>query len=240
MDKLTISEYVKNEKEKSGLTITQFARLHGVSRSQMAKYLSGELDNPSLLVIAKFCNAFALNPEEFDSIINCSNPLANDLVSFSSSINHLMKSEYEVDPKKYIFDFYEKCHDRYQLHDLFEGIFPGFNSRSINGDAMMSCYASNNTEILIEAVKYRKIQKGKRKYYNNELEYTLALPFMYGSPLPKNYLILTPSESLYSFYEKGLYLQQNYNNIILLYYKNKREPKYRVINGYDFLKKNHR
>ena len=237
MEKVLISEYVNNTKNESGLTISQFANLHNVSRSQMAKYISGELDNPSLLVIAKFCRSFNMEPEQFASIIKCDNTAKDDFTSFISSVNHLMNSEYEIDPKKYIYDFFEKCHEKYHLHSLLEGSGGGYNIKSLGGDARMFCYNSSNSEILIEAVKYKKRVKGKETYYNNELDYTILKALAYGIPIVKNYLILTPSEVLFDSISINDFTHPKHNNVILLYYKHNKNPKYKLINDcYDFLK----
>ena len=69
MKKVKISEYVKNLRAESKLTVNELAKLYNLSHTQITKYESGQLDDPTVLVVSKFCKKFGLTSKEFFKII---------------------------------------------------------------------------------------------------------------------------------------------------------------------------
>ena len=238
MKKKLLSEYVKELREKSGLTANEFAKLHNVSHSQISKYESGALDSPSLVVAAKFCKNFGLSGQEFVDSIKCENPVIIDVANFTSSIEHLMGTNYELDRNKYIETFFEYAKEKHNLDKLqiMTDLHLSINTTMLDYDAC--CYDKNDNDTVIYFIPYRKVQANGYtfKYYSDFIQ-KLGIIYMEKYPLQKNYLFITPSLEAYNAFADRQYREIDDINIIVYYFKYRREPKYKVICGKDFLAK---
>jgi len=236
MKKKLLSQYVKELREKTGLTANEFAKLHNVSHSQIAKYESGALDSPSLVVASKFCKNFNISPQEYVDMIECKNPTIIDVANFTASIEHLMGTNYELDRDKYISAFFEYAKQKNHVDKLqiFKDL--DFNSMSLLVyDASM--VDKNDDNIITYFIPYRKVQSDGYtfKYYGDFIQ-KLGLIYMQKDPLIKNYLFITPSLEAFNAFADRKYREVDDVNIIIYYYKYRREPQYKVICGNDYLK----
>ena len=159
MCKKKISEFVKEKRRSSGLSLTQFAELYNVSRAQIAKYEAGTLDDPTLLVVSKFCKNFDITGQEFIEQFQFNDSISTDPDSLIYSINHLINTVFQPDVKAYIADFFKYNYERYCLHGLNNATGP--EQHMLHTDAYSSCFNRYDEHVSINAIKYKKRQIGK-------------------------------------------------------------------------------
>ena len=230
-----MSEYVKDLRAKSGLTANEFAKLHNISHSQIAKYESGALDSPSLLVIAKFCKNFNMDSVDFADQIICDNPGLDDVVSFTTSIDHLINSDYDLQTEKYIRSFFEYAKNKHSLNRLF---YNHLKLKTVDCpyNAEATCEDKVEDIVVLNYVPYKKIQKNGSAFdYYHDFTRKLGLVFMYKVDIVNKYIFITPSLDAYNAFTEREYRKLDDMNIIIYYYKYRREPQYKVICGKDFL-----
>ena len=237
MQKVLISEYVRKLRKESGLSANEFAKQHGVSHSQIAKYEDGKLDNPSLAVASKFCKNFDMTPDEFLGKIKCDNEVINNTSNFISSVEHLMSGNYLNDFSKDVGQFFDKYKEQFGF-TAYEKTTNKLPMDETVVVPMNGIITKGNKPILVSYFPYRKVpyDRSPFKYYS---DLNTALGSIYlNADLKKNinFLFMTPSYEAYKYFADRNYRQISDQNIIIIYYKYRRDIEYTLITGKDFLK----
>ena len=239
MKKVKLSEYVKNLRSESKLTVNEFAKLYNLSHTQINKYESGQLDDPTVLVVSKFCKKFGLTSKEFFKLIDVPRKFIglDNGESIETSIEVLMNAK----PKKSILNDISDC-------------FCGHNSNIPSLSFLRGCYnqpseefmeihfdaeadSKNGENVYIAYFPYKKIQKGKTAFkFYHDINDAISSLYLSKQTTYKNIVLMTPSYAAYEYFAKREYRQVYNLNIIILYYKYRRDREYKVICGKDFLK----
>lgn len=239
MKKLKLSEYVKKLREESNLTINEFAKLHNLSHTQISKYESGQLDDPTALVISKLCRKLGIEGSEF--LENVETPtLSKNIVDYSDGAANL---EYLINPKhervayeeivNWINDPHSPC-GSIELYGEYNEL-PDKDYLELYFDATAS--TKYFEDVYITYFPYKKVQTGKTPFkFYHDINDAIASLYLQENNKYQNVILMTPSYEAYKYFTERKYRQVEDLNIILLYYKYRRPSEYTVICGEDFLK----
>ena len=237
--KIKLSEYVKKLREESNLTINEFAKLHSLSHTQVSKYESGQLDDPTFLVIAKFCRKFGIDGEMF--LNNIETPTISRMVDNPAESAAVL--EQLINPTQ----------DRAEYQEIVNWISDPHSSRDsilLYGECQtlpdkdylelnfrVHACTKNGKDVYISYFPYKKVQAGKTPFkFYHDINDTIASLYLEENNEYQYVILMTPSYDAYKYFTDRKYRQVENLNIILLYYKYRRPSEYKVICGKDFLK----
>lgn len=121
-DRILISEYVSSLRSSENMNVRDFGMKYGISRNTVSRYELGKDDDPSVLIVRRFCKTFKINVEDFIKDFYYNDPEIAEM--YNDSVLSYIKTKATKDErsKETVENFYDIIKNEYKLHDFQTGL----------------------------------------------------------------------------------------------------------------------